>query len=135
MTEQDSSKETEINIKLKAKMISADDLNYILQVFPSNIEWKYIDEDSEYKLHQYRFKTDTIRQTIRNVLFKYKEIMISSIKVGSKDFLFEIQVPKRIDTEKLKQIFSQISGEMNQEIQKSRTELASFKQFLDETEF
>jgi len=135
MTEPESQKEIEMNIKLKAKMTSADDLNYTIQVFPLNIEWKYIESDSEYKLHQYRFKAETIRQIVRNVLFKYKEIMIGSIKVGSKDYLFEVQVPKRIDTEKLKQMFTQIAGEINHEIQKSRTELASFKQFLEESEF
>jgi hypothetical protein len=135
MTEPESIKEPEINIKLKAKMASADDLNYSIQVYPSNLEWSYHEQDSEYKLHGYRFKAETIRQTVRNVLFKYKEIMIGSIKVGSKDFLFEVQVPKRIDTEKLKQMFSQIAGELNHEIQKSRTELASFKQFLDVSEF
>jgi hypothetical protein len=135
MTEAISPKETEINIKLKAKMTSADDLNYTIQVYPMNIDWKYIEQDSEYKLHEYRFKAETIRQIVRNVLFKFKEIMIGSIKVGGKDFLFEVQVPKRIDTEKLKQMFTQIASEVNHEIQKSRTELASFKQFLDESEF
>lgn len=135
MTEPVATKDTEINVKLKAKMASADDLNYTIQVYPSNLEWNYFEQDSEYKLHGYRFKAESIRQIVRNVLFKYKEIMIGSIKVGSKDFLFEIQVPKRIDTEKLKQMFTQIAGEINHEIQKSRTELASFKQFLDESEF
>ena len=135
MTETESPKETEIHIKLKAKMMAADDLNYTLQVYPSNIDWKYIEPDSEYKLHEYRFKAESIRQTVRNVLFKYKEIMIGTIKVGSKDYLFEVQVPKRIDTEKLKQMFTQIAAEINHEIQKSRTELASFKQFLDQSEF
>ena len=135
MTEAISPKETEINIKLKAKMHSADDLNYTIQVYPINIDWKYIEQDSEYKLHEYRFKAETIRQIVRNVLFKFKEIMIGSIKVGAKDFLFEVQVPKRIDTEKLKQMFTQIASEVNHEIQKSRTELASFKQFLEESEF
>jgi len=135
MTEPEAVKETEINVKLKAKMSSADDLNYTIHVSPSNLDWSYIEQDSEYKLHGYRFKAESIRQIVRNVLFKYKEIMIGSIKVGSKDFLFEIQVPKRIDTEKLKQMFTLIGGEINHEIQKSRTELASFKQFLDESEF
>ena len=135
MTGPEVLKETEINIKLKAKMAYADDLNYTLQVYPSNIDWKYIEQDSEYKIHEYRFKAESIRQIVRNILFKFKEIMIGSIKVGSKDFLFEVQVPKRIDTEKLKQMFTQIGSELNREIQKSRTELASFKQFLDECEF
>lgn len=135
MTETISPKETEINIKLKAKMTTADDQNYTIQVYPMNIDWKYIEQDSEYKLHEYRFKAETIRQIVRNVLFKFKEIMIGSIKVGAKDFLFEVQVPKRIDTEKLKQMFTQIASEINHEVQKSRTELASFKQFLDESEF
>ena len=135
MTEPEISKETEMHIKLKAKMTTADDLNYTIQVYPINIDWKYIDQDSEYKLHEYRFKAESIRQTVRNVLFKYKEIMIGTIKVGSKDYLFEVQVPKRIDTEKLKQMFTQIAGELNHEIQKSRTELASFKQFLEQSEF
>jgi hypothetical protein len=135
LTEPEVLKETEINIKLKAKMVSADDLNYTLQVYPNNIDWKYIESDSEYKIHEYRFKVESIRQIVRNILFKYKEIMIGSIKVGAKDYLFEVQVPKRIDTEKLKQMFTQIGSELNREIQKSRTELASFKQFLDECEF
>ena len=135
MTEAEIPKETEMHIKLKAKMTTADDLNYTIQVYPINIDWKYIEQDSEYKLHEYRFKAESIRQTVRNVLFKYKEIMIGTIKVGSKDYLFEVQVPKRIDTEKLKQMFTQIAGELNHEIQKSRTELASFKQFLDQSEF
>jgi len=135
MTEPEISKETEMHIKLKAKMTTADDLNYTIQVYPINIDWKYIDQDSEYKLHEYRFKAESIRQTVRNVLFKYKEIMIGTIKVGSKEYLFEVQVPKRIDTEKLKQMFTQIAGELNHEIQKSRTELASFKQFLEQSEF
>jgi hypothetical protein len=135
MTEPESPKETEINIKLKAKMTAADDLNYTIQVYPINIDWKYIEQDSEYKLHEYRFKAESIRQIVRNVLFKYKEIMIGTIKVGSKDYLFEVLVPKRIDTENLKQMFTQISGEINHEIQKSRTELASFKQFLEQSEF
>jgi len=135
MTEAEIPKETEMHIKLKAKMTTADDLNYTIQVYPINIDWKYIEQDSEYKLHEYRFKAESIRQTVRNVLFKYKEIMIGTIKVGSKDYLFEVQVPKRIDTEKLKQMFTQIAGELNHEIQKSRTELASFKQFLEQSEF
>ena len=135
MTEPEVLKETDINIKLKAKMVSADDLNYTLQVYPNNIDWKYIESDSEYKIHEFRFNAESIRQIVRNVLFKYKEIMIGSIKVGAKDYLFEVQVPKRIDTEKLKQMFTQIGTELNREIQKSRTELASFKQFLDECEF
>lgn len=135
MTEPESHKEPEINIKLKAKMTTADDLNYTIQVYPSNLEWSYFEQDSEYKLHGYRFKAESIRQIVRNVLFKFKEIMIGSIKVGSKEFLFEVQVPKRIDTEKLKLMFSQIANEINHEIQKSRTELASFKQFLEESEF
>ncbi len=135
MVEPETPKESEINIKLKAKMAASDDLNYTLQVYPHNIEWRYVEQDSEYKLHEYRFKAEFIRQIVRNVLFKYKEIMIGSIKVGSKDYLFELQVPKHIDTEKLKQMFTQIAGEINREIQKSRTELASFKQFLDQSEF
>ncbi len=135
MTEPEATKDTEINVKLKAKMASADELDYTIQVYPSNLEWAYLEQDSEYKLHGYRFKAESIRQIVRNVLFKFKEIMIGSIRVGSKDFLFEIQAPKRIDTEKLKEMFTQIAGEINHEMQKSRTELASFKQFLDESEF
>jgi len=135
MTEPELIKEPEINIKLKAKMATADDLNYTIQVYPSNLEWSYFEQDSEYKLQGYRFKTESIRQTVRNVLFKFKEIMIGSIKVGSKEYLFEVQVPKRIDTEKLKLMFTQIANEINHEIQKSKTELASFKQFLEESEF
>ncbi len=135
MADPETPKEPEINIKLKAKMISSDDLNYTLAVFPNNIDWKYIEQDSEYKIHEYRFKTEFIRQIVRNVLFKFKEIMIGTVKVGSKDYLFEVQVPKRMDTENLKQMFTKIATEINREIQKSRTELASFKQFLDVNEF
>jgi len=135
MTDPEASKGPEINIKLKAKMTSSDDLNYTLAVFPNNIDWKYIEQDSEYKIHEYRFKAEFIRQIVRNVLFKFKEIMIGTIKVGSKDYLFEVQVPKRMDTENLKKMFTQIATEINSEIQKSRTELASFKQFLDVNEF
>lgn len=135
MTDPEASKEPEINIKLKAKMTSSDDLNYTLAVFPNNIDWKYVEQDSEYKIHEYRFKAEFIRQIVRNVLFKFKEIMIGTIKVGSKDYLFEVQVPKRMDTENLKKMFTQIATEINSEIQKSRKELASFKQFLDVSEF
>ena len=135
MTEPETAKEPEINIKLKAKMASADDLNYTIQIYPSNLDWTYLEQDSEYKLHGYRFKAESIRQIVRNVLFKFKEIMIGSVRVGSKEFLFEIQAPKRIDTEKLKEMFTLIARELNHEMQKSRTELASFKQFLDESEF
>jgi len=68
MTEPVVLKETDVNIKLKAKMATADDLNYTLQVYPMNIDWKYIEQDSEYKIHEYRFKAESIRQIVRNVL-------------------------------------------------------------------
>ena len=131
----ESIKQPDVDLKLKAKMTGSDDLNYIITVAPVNFDWKYNETDLEYRIHESRFKNDAIRQIIRNILFKYKEILISSVKVGSKDFLFEFQVPKQMNTEKLKEIFTQISDELKKEITKSRTELDSFKQFLDNTEF
>ncbi len=126
---------TEIELKLKAKMTHMGELTYTLAVSPANIEWKYSEPDSEYTLFDYKFKGDAIRQIVRNVSFKHKELMVDSIRVGSKEFLFELQVPKRVDKEKLKQMFSLIANEIKNEIIKSRSELDSFNKFLDESEF
>ena len=126
---------SEIELKLKAKMAHTGELSYTLQVSPANIEWNYSEPESEYTLFGYKFKSDAIRQIVRNVSFKHKELMVDSIRVGSKDFLFELQVPKRVDKEKLKQMFSLIANEIKNEITKSRSELDSFNKFLDESEF
>ena len=124
-----------IDLKLKAKMVNVGELNYTLQLIPSNIEWKYSEAEAEYKIDQYIIKSDNIKQIIRNLLFKNKELLMDSVKVGSKDFLFEVQVPKRIEKEKLKQVFAQIANEIKSEVVKSRTELESFKKLIDESEF
>lgn len=128
-------KKPEIELKLKAKMTHASELTYTLAVCPANIEWKYSEPESEYTLFDYKFKSDAIRQIVRNVSFKHKELMVDSIRVGSKEFLFELQIPKRVDKEKLKQMFSQIASEIKNEITKSRSELESFNKFLEESEF
>jgi len=128
-------KTIDIDLRLKAKMMRTDDLYYTLALSPSNPEWKYSEPDTEYNLFDYKFKGEHIRQIVRNVLFKYKEMPVDSIKVGSKDFLFEVQVPKRVDKERMKLMFSQIGNEIKNEIIKSRTELDSFKRFVEESEF
>ncbi len=128
-------KKPETELKLKAKMTHMDEMNYTLQVFPVNVNCKYSESESEYKISDHAFKSEDVRQIVRNVLFKYKEILVDSVKVGSKDYLFEMQVPKRMEKEKLRQIFSQITTEIKNEISKSRTELESFKKFLEDTEF
>ena len=128
-------KTIDIDLKLKAKMMNTDDLYYTLQLSPSNPEWKYSESDAEYKLFDYKFKSEHIRQIVRNVLFKYKEMPVDSIKLGSKDFLFEVQVPKRVDKERMKMMFSQIGNEIKNEIIKCRTELDSFKRFVEDSEF
>lgn len=134
MTE-DELKKPETELKLKAKMTNIDKMNYTLQVFPVNVTCRYSESESEYKISDHAFKSEDVRQIVRNVLFKYKEILVDSVKVGSKDYLFEIQVPKRMEKEKLKQMFAQITTEIKNEISKSRTELESFKKFLEDTEF
>ncbi|MCZ7362034.1 MAG: hypothetical protein O8C58_01635 [Candidatus Methanoperedens sp.] len=134
MNGSDSTK-AEIDLKLKAKMTHMGELTYTLQASPSNIEWKYSEPESEYTLMDYKFKADALRQIVRNVSFKHKELMVDSIRSGSKEFLFELQVPKRVDKEKLKQMFTQIANEIKNEIAKSRSELESFNKFLEDSEF
>lgn len=134
-SESETSKGTDIELKLKAKMVDADEQNFTLQVYPLNIEWKYLEAESEYLIKDTNFKIESIRQIVRNVLLKYKEFMYSSVKVGSKDYLFEVQVPKGVDTEKLKNVFTQIANEIKNEISKSKSKLEHFKKFLEDTEF
>lgn len=133
--ESETLKGTDIELKLKAKMVDADEQNFTLQVYPLNIEWKYLEAESEYLIKDTNFKIESIRQIVRNVLLKYKEFMYSSVKVGSKDYLFEVQVPKGVDTEKLKNVFTQIANEIKNEISKSKSKLEHFKKFLEDTEF
>jgi hypothetical protein len=135
MTETESLKGQDLDLKLKANMAHVGELTYTLQVSPANVEWKYSEAEGEYRIGHYVIKSDSIRQMIRNILFKNKELLADSIKVGSKDYLFEVQVPKRIDKEKLKQVFAQITNEVKSEVVKSKTELESFKKFLDDTTF
>jgi len=135
MTETESPKGQDLDLKLKANMTHLGELTYTLQVLPANLEWKYSEADAEYRIDQYVIKSDLIRQTLRNILFKNKELLVDSIKVGSKDYLFEVQVPKRIDKERLKQVLIQIANEIKNEVVKSKTELESFKKFLDDNVF
>jgi|SRR3990170_6579872 len=135
MTETESPKGQDLDLKLKANMTHFGELNYTLQVLPANLDWKYSEVDAEYRIDQYVIKSDLIRQTLRNILFKNKELLVDSIKVGSKDYLFEVQVPKRIDKERLKQVLMQIANEIKNEVVKSKTELESFKKFLDDNVF
>ena len=135
MTEIESPKGQDLDLKLKANMTHFGGLNYTLQVLPANLDWKYSEADAEYRIDQYVIKSDLIRQTLRNILFKNKELLVDSIKVGSKDYLFEVQVPKRIDKERLKQVLIQIANEIKNEVVKSKTELESFKKFLDDNVF
>ncbi|VVB93324.1 Uncharacterised protein [uncultured archaeon] len=120
-------------LKLKARMTNVDELNYTIQVYPLNIEWKYA--DPEYIINEHRFKNDSVRQIIRNVVLKYKDFMYGTIKVGSKDYLFEVQVPKGFDTGNLKEIITQIGTEIKDEIMKNENEIETFRKFLEETEF
>lgn len=135
MTETESIKGQDLDLKLKANMAHVGELTYTLQISPAVVEWTYMEAEGEYRIDQYVIKGDLIRQTIRNILFKNKELLVDSIKVGSRDFLFEVQVPKRIDKEKLKHVFAQIANEIKSEVVKSKTELESFKKFLDDTSF
>ncbi len=134
MTETEPPKGPGLDLKLKANMTHMGEHSYVLQVVPANVEWKYSDPEGEYRIDQYVIKSDLIKQTIRNILFKNKDL-VDLQKVGSKDFLFEIQVTKRIDKEKLKNVLTQISNEIKSEVVKSKTELESFKKFLDESTF
>ncbi len=135
MTETESIKRQDLDLKLKANMAHMGELTYTLQISPANVEWKYSEAEGEYRIDQYVIKGELIRQTIRNILFRNKELLVDSIKVGSKDFLFEVQVPKRIDKEKLKQVLAQITNEIKSEVVKSKTELESFKKFLEDSTF
>ncbi len=135
MTEPESLRETEMKLKLKAKMVAADEQKYTLQVYPINVEWSYLEPESEYKISTYSFINDSIKKTVRNALSRYKELMIGSIKVGSKEYLFEVQIPKGFDTNNLKLVFTHITDEINDEISRNKNEIKSFTKFLEETEF
>ncbi len=134
MTETELPKGQGLDLKLKANMAHIGEHSYTLQVVPANVEWKYSESDGEYRIDQYVIKSDLIKQTIRNILFKNKDL-VDLQKVGSKDFLFEIQVTKRIDKEKLKNVLTQIGNEIKSEVIKSKTEMESFKKFLDDSVF
>jgi hypothetical protein len=134
MAEIESPKGPGLDLKLKATMTHIGENSYTLQVSPANVEWKYSDAEGEYRIDQYVIKSDSIKQTIRNILFKSKDL-VDLQKVGSKDFLFEIQVTKGIDKEKLKNVLSLIASEIKNEVVKSKTELESFKKFLDDSVF
>ncbi len=129
------SNEPEVELKLKAKIVNMDDLNYTIQVYPVNVDWKYSEPDSAYVILDHKFKNDTIRQIARNIFLKYKEPCCDLIKVGSKDYIFEAQFSKGIETETLKQIFSHIANELKTEISRSRSRIESVKKFLEESEF
>lgn len=135
MTETETPKGHDLDLKLKANLNHMGELNYTLQISPANLDWKYSEVDAEYRIDQYVIKSELIRQTIRNILFKNKELLVDSIKVGSKDYLFEVQVPKRIDKERLKQVLIQIANEIKNEVVKSKTEMESFKKFLEDNLF
>jgi hypothetical protein len=135
MIDPESSKETETKLKLKAKMVTADEQKYTLQVYPINVEWQYLEPESEYRINAYSFKNDSIKKTVRNALSRYQELMIGSIKVGSKDYLFEVQIPKGFETNNIKQIFTHITDDINNEITRYKNEIKSFTKFLEETEF
>jgi hypothetical protein len=135
MIDPESSKETEIKLKLKAKMVTADEQKYTLQVCPINVEWQYLEPEAGYRINAYSFKNDSIKKTVRNALSRYQELMIGSIKVGSKDYLFEVQIPKGFETNNIKQIFTHITDDINNEITRHKNEIKSFTKFLEETEF
>ena len=130
-----SSSETEIKLKLKAKMVTADEQKYTLQVYPINVEWQYLEPESGYRINAYSFKNDSIKKTVRDALSRYQELMIGSIKVGSKEYLFEVQIPKGFETNNIKQIFTHITDDINNEITRYKNEIKSFTKFLEETEF
>ncbi len=135
MIDPESSKTTETTLKLKAKMVTADEQKYTLQVYPINVEWQYLEPESEYRINAYSFKNDSIKKTVRNALSRYQELMIGSIKVGSKEYLFEVQIPKGFETNNIKQIFTHITDDINNEISRYKSEIKSFTKFLEETEF
>ncbi|MCZ7357076.1 MAG: hypothetical protein O8C66_13760 [Candidatus Methanoperedens sp.] len=131
----ESPRETEKGLKLKAKMVNTDDLNYTFQVYPVNVDWTYSELESAYRILDFKFKNDSMRQIVRNVLLKYKEPYCDSIRVGSKEYIFEVQISKGIDTDKLKDIFTQIANELKSDISSSKSELESVQKFLEDTEF
>ena len=124
-----------MKLKLKAKMVAADEQKYTLQVYPINVEWSYLEPEAEYKISTYSFKNDSIKKTVRNALSRYIELMIGSIKVGSKEYLFEVQIPKGFDTNNIKLVFTHITDDINDEISRNKNEIKSFTKFLEETEF
>src|SRR5574341_167537 len=129
------SNEPEVELKLKAKIVNMDDLNYTIQVYPVNVDWKYSEPDSSYTILDHKFRNDTIRQIVRNVFLKYKEPCCDLIKVGSREYLFEAPFTKGIETETLKQLFTHVANEIKNEIWRSRSKLESVKKFLEESEF
>ncbi len=135
MIDPESSKTAETTLKLKAKMVTADEQKYTLQVYPINVEWQYLEPESGYRINAYSFKNDSIKKTVRDALSRYQELMIGSIKVGSKEYLFEVQIPKGFETNNIKQIFTHITDDINNEITRHKNEIKSFTKFLEETEF
>lgn len=135
MVDPESSKTNETKLKLKAKMVTADEQKYTLQVYPINVEWQYLEPESVYRIDAYSFKNDSIKKTVRDALSRYQELMIGSIKVGSKEYLFEVQIPKGFETNNIKQIFTHITDDINNEISRYKNEIKSFTKFLEETEF
>lgn len=134
MTETEPQKGQGPDLKLKANLILMGEHSYTLQVVPFNVDWKYSETDGEYRIDQYVIKSDLVKQTIRNILFKNKDL-VELQKVGSKDYLFEIQVSKRVDKDKLRNVLSQIGAEIKSELMKGKTELDAFKKFLEESTF
>ncbi len=135
MAPQEFSNEAEVELKLKAKIVNLDDINYTIQIYPVNVDWKYSEPESAYIIIKHKFKNYYIRQIVRNIFLKYKEPCSDMIKVGSKDFLFEAQFSKGIETDTLKQIFSHVADEMKTEISRSKSKVESVKKFLEESEF
>ncbi|MDP3104295.1 MAG: hypothetical protein Q8M95_06780, partial [Candidatus Methanoperedens sp.] len=65
MTETESPKRQDLDLKLKANMVHMGEQTYTLQVSPANVEWKYLDAEAEYQIGNYMIKSELIRQTIR----------------------------------------------------------------------
>jgi hypothetical protein len=131
----ESPKEAEKELKLKAKMVNTDEINYTFQVYPVNVDWTYSEPESAYRIHELKFKNDSMRQIVRNVLLKYKETFCDSIRVGSKEYIFEVQISKGIETDKLREIFTQIANEIKADLSRSKSKVESVQKFLEETEF
>ncbi len=130
-----SSEKDEAELKLKAKIVNEDELYYTIQVYPVNVDWKYLESEFAYSILGHKFKNDVIRQIARNVFLKYKEPCCDSIKLGSKEYLFEAPFTKGIETDTLKQMFTLIANDIKDEIRSGRSKRESFKKFLDESEF